>query len=45
MKAKIIHSGHYTLGRRALCGTIVCAEVLTLDDDKVTCKRCLQQMA
>lgn len=36
-----IHYGHYTLGRRALCGRVVkCDESLTRNERNVTCDQC-----
>ena len=43
-KEQVKHSGHYTLGLRALCGRVVKCEQLTLRDKDVTCKKCLDML-
>lgn len=36
-----IHYGHYTLGRRALCGQIIkCDENLSRNEKEITCEKC-----
>lgn len=40
-KAKKVHYGHYTLGRRALCGRLIsCDDCLKLNEKEITCDQC-----